>query len=181
MQDFRQNQIDAIVGQDSVGDAVRLLQVLNERAKEVQSTTTGIYELATILSFSDYADGFRRVQEFLSFCDVIEAKLEHIPAATREPILHEITAVKVRAFFALLRAMGAYLTALERRGMINFFAQAVFLVQQDVLTEFREHTQPDLPPRLIPETMDALGAEVLQRLKRLLDRCVDVPDFRFAP
>ena len=181
MQDFRQNQIDAIVGQDSVGDAVRLLQVLNERAKEVQSTTTGMYELATILSFSDYADGFRRVQEFLSFCDVIEAKLEHIPAVTRDPILHEITAVKVRAFFALLRAMGAYLTALERRGMINFFAQAVFLVQQDVLTEFRDHTQPSLSPQLIPETMGALGAEVLQRLKRLLDRCVDVPDFRFAP
>ena len=181
MQDYRQNQVDSIAGQDSVGDAIRLLQVLNDRAKEIQATTTGMHELATMLSFSDYADGFRRVQEFLSFCDVIEAKLEDIPPATRDPILHEVTGIKIRAFFALLRAMGAYLTALERRGMINIFAQAVFLVQQDAVAEFQNHILPDLPPKLVPENMETLGTEVLQRLKRLLDRCVDVPDFRFGP
>lgn len=180
MQDYRQNQIDSVTGTDDVGDAIRLLQVLNDRAKEIQATTSRTHDLATVLSFADYADGFRRVQEFLSFCDVIEAKLEHIPPATREPILHEITGIKVRAFHALLRAMGAYLTALERRGAINIFAQAVFLMQQDVITEFREHVQPDLPQQLVPESLEPLGAEVLQRLKRLLDRCVDVPDFRFG-
>ena len=181
MQDYRQNQVDSITGQDSAGDAIRLLQVLNDRAKEIQTITTRMHELATVMSFADYADGFRRVQEFLSFCDVIEAKLENIPAVTREPILHEITGIKIRAFYALLRAMGAYLTALERRGMINIFAQAVFLMQQDVIAEFRDHILPDLPQQLVPENMEPLGIEVLQRLKRLLDRCVDVPDFRFGP
>lgn len=180
MQDYRQNQVDSIAGGDAVGDAIRLLQVLNDRAKEIQATTSGMHELATLLSFSDYADGFRRVQEFLSFCDVIEAKLEHVPPATREPILHEITGIKIRAFFALLRAMGAYLTVLERRGTINIFAQAVFLVQQDVIAEFLTDILPDLPQQLVPEHMVPLGTEVLQRLKRLLDRCMDVPDFRFG-
>ncbi len=180
MQDYRQNQVDSVTGEDFAGDAIRLLQVLNDRAKEIQATTTGMHELATVMSFADYADGFRRVQEFLSFCDVIEAKLEHIPPMTREPILHEIIGIKIRAFFALLRAMGAYLTALERRGMINIFAQAVFLVQQDVITEFREQVLPEVPQQLVPESMAALGTEVLQRLKRLLDRCIDVPDFRFG-
>src|SRR3546814_2545547 len=78
MQDYRQNQIDSVTGTDDVGDAIRLLQVLNDRAKEIQATTSRTHDLATVLSFADYADGFRRVQEFLSFCDVIEAKLEHI-------------------------------------------------------------------------------------------------------
>src|SRR3546814_5983104 len=100
-------------GTDPVGQAVRLLQVLNSRATEVQGVTTRMYEMATLLSFSDYADGFRRVQEFLSFCDVIESKLENIAPSTREPILHEVSAVKMRAFSALLRAMGAYLTRSE--------------------------------------------------------------------
>src|SRR3546814_11775698 len=100
-----------------------------------------MYEMATLLSFSDYADGFRRVQEFLSFCDVIESKLENIAPSTREPILHEVSAVQMRAFSALLRAMGAYLTVLERRDMINYLAQAVFLMQQDVLADFHDHAQ----------------------------------------
>lgn len=179
MQDYRQNQIDAVAAHDPVADAVRLLQVLNGRALEVQRTTTRIYEGATILPFSDYSDGFRRVQEFLSFCDVIESKLEQIPSETRDPILHEIIAIKARAFFALLRGMGAYLTALERRGMINIFAQAVFLMQQDAVADFRNHVLPELPQQLVPENVPGLFDEVLQILKRLLDRCVDVPDFRF--
>src|SRR3546814_17673183 len=103
-----------------------------------------MYEMATLLSFSDYADGFRRVQEFLSFCDVIESKLENIAPSTREPILHEVSAVKMRAFSALLRAMGAYLTVLERRDMINYFAQAVFLMKQDVLADFHDNALPDV-------------------------------------
>lgn len=181
MQDYRQNQIDAIDAQDSVGEAVRLLQVLNGRALEVQEITTRIYEEATILAFSEYSDGFRKVQEFLSFCDVIESKLEHIPSDTRAPILLEITGIKARAFFALLRGMGAYLTALERRGMINIFAQAIFLLQQDVVTDFKDHVLPELPRQLVPEHVPALFAEVLQILKRLLERCVDIPDFRFEP
>lgn len=179
MQDYSQNQVDLAGGADVAGQAVRLLQVLNGRANDVQGVTTRMFTLATILSFSDYADGFRRVQEFLSFCDVIESKLENLPPATREPILHEVTAVKVRAFHALLKAMGAYLIALEKRGMINFFAEAVFLMQQDVLAQFHAEVLPDVPPQLIPEAMPALCEEVIDRLKRLLDRCVEVPDFRF--
>lgn len=179
MQDYSQNQVDLAGGTDVAGQAVRLLQVLNGRAGEVQGITTRMFTMATILSFSDYADGFRRVQEFLSFCDVIESKLENLPPATREPILHEVTAVKVRAFHALLKAMGAYLVALEKRGAINFFAQAVFLMQQDVLGQFYAEALPEVPPQLVPEAMHALCEEVVGRLKRLLDRCVDVPDFRF--
>lgn len=181
MNDYRQNQIDAVGAKDPVADAIRLLQVLNGRALEVQAITTRIYEEATLLPFSDYSDGFRRVQEFMSFCDVIESKLEQIAPQTREPILHEVTAVKTRAFFALLRGMGAYLTALERRGMINIFAQAIFLMQQDVVSDFRDNVLPGLPPNLVPDSVPALFEEVLQILKRLLDRCVDVPDFRFEP
>lgn len=180
MQDYSQNQVDLAGGTDVAGQAMRLLQVLNGRAGEVQGITTRMFTLATILSFSDYADGFRRVQEFLSFCDVIESKLENLPPATREPILHEVTAVKVRAFHALLKAMGAYLIALEKRGMINFFAQAVFLMQQDVLNQFYAEVLPDVPPQLVPEAMPALCEEIIGRLKQLLDRCVDVPDFRFS-
>lgn len=179
MQDYSQNQVDIAGADNAATQAVRLLQVLNGRAAEVQAVTARMYTLATILSFSDYADGFRRTQEFLSFCDVIESKLENLPPVTREPILHEVTAVKVRAFHALLKAMGAYLIALEKRGMINFFAQAVFLMQQDVLQQFGSETLPEVPPQLVPEQMPALCEEVLQRLKKILDRCIDVPDFRF--
>jgi len=179
VQDYSQNQIDAAAGTDIVGQAVRLLQVLNSRATEIQVITTRVYELATILSFSDYADGFRRVQEFLSFCDVIESKLENMAPSTREPILHEVSAVKMRAFAALLRAMGAYLTALERRGMINYFAQAVFLMQQDVLTDFYGSGLEEVPRQLIPENLPGLYDQVQAALKRLLDKCLDVPDFRF--
>lgn len=179
MQDYSQNQVDLAGGADVAGQAVRLLQVLNGRANDVQGVTARMFTLATILSFSDYADGFRRVQEFLSFCDVIESKLENLPPATREPILHEVTAVKVRAFHALLKAMGAHLIALEKRGMVNFFAEAVFLMQQDVLAQFHAEVLPEVPPQLIPEAMPALCEEVIDRLKRLLDRCVEVPDFRF--
>ena len=179
VQDYRQNQVDAAVGDDPVGQAVRLLQVLNSRATEVQGVTTRMYEMATVLSFADYADGFRRVQEFLSFCDVIESKLENIAPSTREPILHEISAVKMRAFTALLRAMGAYLTALERRGMINYFAQAIFLMQQDVLADFRDNALPEVPRQLVPESLPALYDQIGGLLKRLLDKCIDVPDFRF--
>lgn len=181
MDQYRQNQVDLAAGNDTAGEAVRLLQVLNSRAQEAQHSTSRMYEMATVMSFSDYADGFRRVQEFLSFCDVIESKLDGIPAVTREPILYEVTAVKIRAFHALLRGMGAYLTALERRGMINFFAQAVFLMQQEVIIGFRDHTLPNLPPKQVPQQMKELIDEIPQRLKRLLDRCIDVPDFRFAP
>ena len=180
MDQYRQNQVDLAAGADTAGEVVRLLQVLNSRAQEAQRSTSLMYEQATMLPFADYADSFRRVQEFLSFCDVIEAKLEELPAVTREPILHEVTAVKIRAFHALLRGMGAYLTVLERRGMINFFAQAVFLMQQDVIQNFREHTLPNLPPRQVPQQMKELLDEIPQRLKRLLDRCVDVPDFRLS-
>lgn len=179
MQDYSQNQVDLAGGTDVAGQAVRLLQVLNGRANEVQGVTARMFTLATILSFSDYADGFRRTQEFLSFCDVIESKLENLPPATREPILHEVTAVKVRAFHALLKAMGAYLIALDKRGMINFFAQAVFLMQQDMLAQFQADVLPHVPPQLVPDAMPALCDEVSDRLKRLLDRCIDVPDFRF--
>lgn len=179
MQDYSQNQVELAGGADVAGEAVRLLQVLNGRANEVQAITSNMFTMATILPFSDYADGFRRVQEFLSFCDVIESKLENLPPATREPILHEVTAVKVRAFHALLKAMGAYLVALEKRGMINFFAQAVFLMQLDVLTQFQAEVLPNIPPQLVPDTMGALCEEMIGRLKRLLDRCIDVPDFRF--
>ena len=179
MQDYSQNQVDIAGGDNAAAQAVRLLQVLNGRATEVAAVTARMYTLATILSFSDYADGFRRTQEFLSFCDVIESKLENLPPATREPILHEVTAVKVRAFHALLKAMGAYLLGLEKRDMINFFAQAVFLMQQDVLAQFATDTMPEVPEQLVPEAMAALSEEVQQRLRRLLERCVDVPDFRF--
>ncbi|MFC3677445.1 hypothetical protein [Ferrovibrio xuzhouensis] len=179
VQDYRQNQVETAGGTDPVGQAVRLLQVLNSRATEVQGVTARMYEMATILSFSDYADGFRRVQEFLSFCDVIESKLENIAPSTREPILHEISAVKMRAFSALLRAMGAYLTVLERRDMINYFAQAVFLMQQDVLADFHDHALPDVPRQLVPENLPALFEQVGALIKHLLDRCIDVPDFRF--
>jgi len=180
MQDYRQNQVDAADGgETAVSQAVRLLQVLNSRAVEVQAITTRMYEQATMLSFADYAEGFRRVQEFLSFCDVIESKLENIAPSTREPILHEVSAVKMRAFTALLRAMGAYLTALERRGMINYFAQAIFLMQQDMLSDFHDNVLPDVPRQLIPEGVPALFGEIGDLLKRLLDKCIDVPDFRF--
>ncbi|MCW0236441.1 MAG: hypothetical protein OJJ21_22785 [Ferrovibrio sp.] len=179
MQDYSQNQVDVAGVENAAGQAVRLLQVLNGRAAEVQAITGRMFTLATILPFGDYADGFRRTQEFLSFCDVIESKLENLPPATREPILHEVTAVKVRAFHALLKAMGAHLIALEKRDMINFFAQAVFLMQQDVLVQFAADVMPGVPEQLVPEAMPALCDEILERLKRLLDRCVDVPDFRF--
>lgn len=179
MQDYRQNQIEQVSGDSTASQAVRLLQVLNGRATEVQTITTRMYEMAILLPFSDYADGFRRVQEFLSFCDVIESKLDDMPPATREPILYEVTAVKVRAFHALLKAMGAYLLALEKRGAINFFAQAVFLMQQDVLMDFSQHGLTDVPEQLVPDAMPELCDEILGRLKRLLERCVDVPDFRF--
>ncbi|MEK9969142.1 MAG: hypothetical protein VW600_08385 [Ferrovibrio sp.] len=179
MHDYSQNQVEIAGGTDIAGQAVRLLQVLNGRAAEVAGVTAKMFTLATILPFSDYADGFRRVQEFLSFCDVIESKLENLPPVTREPILHEVTAVKVRAFHALLKAMGAYLVALEKRGMINFFAQAVFLMQQDMVMQFRADTLPEIPEQLVPEAMPALCDEIIERLKRMLDRCIDVPDFRF--
>jgi hypothetical protein len=179
MQDYSQNQVDVAGADNAAGQAVRLLQVLNGRAAEVQAITARMFTLATVLAFSDYADGFRRVQEFLSFCDVIESKLENLPPVTREPILHEVTAVKVRAFHALLKAMGAHLIVLERRGMINFFAQAVFLMQQDVLSQFSSEIMPGVPEQLVPEAMPALCDEILERLKRLLERCIDVPDFRF--
>ncbi|WP_370153324.1 hypothetical protein [Ferrovibrio sp.] len=179
VQDYHQNQIETVAGNDPVSQALRLLQVLNSRATEVQVVTTRMFELATIQSFADYADGFRRVQEFLSFCDVIESKLDNIPPSTREPILHEVSSVKLRAFSALLRAMGAYLTALERRGMINFFAQAIFLMQQDVLEDFRVSTLPEIPRQLVPENLMAVYEQVRGLLRRLLDRCIDVPDFRF--
>src|SRR3546814_10113874 len=103
-----------------------------------------MYEMATLLSFSDYADGFRRVQEFISFCDVIESKLENIAPSTREPILHEVSAVKMRAFSALLRAMGAYLTVLESRNMINYFAPPVFMMPKDGLAAFHHNAQPQV-------------------------------------
>lgn len=179
MQDYSQNRVDLAGGADVAGQAVRLLQVLNGRANEVQGITARMFTLAPILPFSDYADGFRHTQEFLSFCDVIESKLENLPPATREPILHEVTAVKVRAFHALLKAMGAHLVALEKRGMINFFAEAVFLMQQDVLAQFHAEVLPEVPPQLVPEAMPALCEEIIDRLKRLIDRCVEVPDFRF--
>lgn len=179
VQDYRQNQIDLVAADTAASQAVRLLQVLNGRAQDMQAITTDLYERAVLVSFSDYADAFRRVQEFLSFCDVIESKLEDMPPSTREPILHEVTAVKVRAFHALLRGIGAYLTVLDKRGMINFFAQAVFLMQQDVLAEFRRDILPNVPPQLIPENMGTLYDEVEQRMKQMLDRCIDVPDFRF--
>ena len=178
---YRQDRVELATGQDPVGEAVRLLQVLNGRAREVQVATGKMYDSATFLPFADYADGFRRVQEFLSFCDVIESKLNNIAATTREPILREVIGIKIRAYYALLRGMGAYLTALDRRGVINYFAQAVFLMQQDALTDFRQHVKQDIPRDLSPDMLGALEDEVLQRLKRLLDRCVDVPDFRFAP
>ncbi|WP_341894285.1 hypothetical protein [Ferrovibrio terrae] len=179
MQDYSQNQVDIAGADSAAGQAVRLLQVLNGRAAEVQAVTARMFALATILPFSDYADGFRRVQEFLSFCDVIESKLENLPPVTREPILHEVTAVKVRAFHALLKAMGAYLIGLEKRDMMNFFAQAVFLMQQDVLVQFSGEILPEVPEQLVPEAMGSLCDEVMQRIKRLLERCIDVPDFRF--
>lgn len=179
MQDYRQNQVELTTGDSAAGQAVRLLQVLNGRANDVAGVTTNMYEMATMLSFADYADGFRRVQEFLSFCDVIESKLENMPPATREPIVYEVTAVKVRAFHALLKAMGAYLMILERREMLNFFAQAVFLMQQDVLVEFSRDGLSDVPQQLVPDAMPELCQEILGRLKRLLERCIDVPDFRF--
>ena len=78
-----------------------------------------------------------------------------------------------------LLAMGAYLVALEKRDMINFFAQAVFLMQHDVLAQFHAEVLPEVPPQLVPEAMAGLCEEVMGRLKRLLDRCIDVPDFRF--
>lgn len=179
MQDYRQNQIDVAGGDSSAGQAVRLLQVLNGRATEVAGITARMFDTAVFLSFADYADGFRRVQEFLSFCDVIESKLENMPPVTREPILYEVTAVKVRAFHALLKAMGAYLTVLEKRDMMNFFAQAVFLMQQDVLVEFANSGLTEVPQQLVPDAMPDLCQEILAQLKRLLDRCIDVPDFRF--
>lgn len=180
VQDYRQNQIESAVGSDPMGQTIRLLQVLNGRATEVQAATANMHDMATLLSFADYTDTFRRVQEFLSFCDVIESRLEELPASARETILHEVNAVKTRAFIALLRGMGAYLITQEKRGTINFFAQAVFLMQQDVLDDFRKYVLPNLPPQLIPENLNGLYDEVQQVLKRLLDRCVEVPDFRFG-
>jgi len=179
MQDYRQNQVDVTGGDSSAGQAVRLLQVLNGRASDVAGITARMFDTAVFLSFADYADGFRRVQEFLSFCDVIESKLENMPPVTREPILYEVTAVKVRAFHSLLKGMGAYLTVLEKREMLNFFAQAVFLMQQDVLMDFGNNGLSEVPQQLIPDAMPDLCQDILGQLKRLLDRCIDVPDFRF--
>lgn len=179
MQDYRQNQVELTTADTAASEAVRLLQVLNGRAQDVHVATVEMSDRAMLIGFADYADAFRRVQEFLSFCDVIESKLDNMPPVTREPILHEVTAVKVRAFHALLRGIGAYLTVLERRGMINFFAQAVFLMQQDVLADFRRDILPNVPPQLIPENMGLLYDEVEQRMKQMLERCIDVPDFRF--
>ena len=79
VQDYRQNQIDVVAADTAASQAVRLLQVLNGRAQDMQAITTDLYERAVLISFSDYADAFRRVQEFLSFCDVIESKLEDMP------------------------------------------------------------------------------------------------------
>lgn len=179
MQDYRQNQIETLQGDTEAAQAVRLLQVLNGRAQDVQGVTTNMFEMATMLPFSDYTDGFRRVQEFLSFCDVIESKLEHMVPRTRDPILHEVTAVKMRAIYALLRAMGAYLLIIERRGVVNFFAQAVFLMQHDTLSEFDRDVLAETPAELVPAGFAELSTEVQQRLKRLIERSIEIPDFRF--
>ncbi len=164
---------------DPVAEALRLLQVLELRGRQAAETSMETYERAVLLSFAEYTDNFRHVQEFLSFCEVLEGRLESLDAATREMVLSEVNGVKMRCYAAMLKAMGAYLTHMDRRGMVNFFAQAVFLNQLDALAFFREQVLPEIPASLVPDYLPGLQQEVEAKLRKLLDRCVDLPDFRF--
>lgn len=164
---------------DPVGEALRLLQVLELRGRQAADASQVTFEHAALLSFAEYTDNFRQVQEFMSFCDVVESRLETLDAATRQMVLAEVNGVKLRCYVAMLRAMGAYLVYMERRGQVNFFAQAVFLNQLDALDYFRSQVLPEIATNLVPETLPALQQEVEARLRRLLERCVDLPDFRF--
>jgi hypothetical protein len=164
---------------DPVGEALRLLQVLEMRGRQAAEASQESFEHAQMLSFAEYTESFRQVQEFLSFCEVLEGRLEALDKATREMILTEVNGVKMRCYAAMLKAMGAYLTWMDRRGMVNFFAQAVFLSQIDALQFFREQVLPEIPPNLVPDYLAGLQQEVEAKLKKLLDSCVDVPDFRF--
>ena len=77
----------------------------------------------------------------------------------------------VRALLAALVAL-----PLVAAGCGGGPAQPDGVVVPDVVPD---QVLPDVPPQLVPEAMPALGEEVMGRLKRLLERCIDVPDFRF--
>lgn len=164
---------------DQVGEALRLLQVLEMRGRQAAEASQESFERAQLLSFAEYTDSFRQVQEFLSFCEVLEGRLEGIDKATQQMVLAEVNGVKMRCYAAMLRAMGAYLTWMDRRGMVNFFAQAVLLNQIDSLEFFRTNVLPEVAASQVPDYLPGLQAEVEAKLKKLLDRCVDIPDFRF--
>lgn len=164
---------------DPAADALRLLQVLEQHGRTAADSAQHAFENAALLSFADYAETFRLVQEFLSFCDILEGRLENLNAQTREMVQTEVEKLKLRCFMAMLKAMGAYLMWSEKRGMVNLFSQAVFLIQIEMLTFFREHSLPQIPKSLVPDTFDPLMDEVQGLLKRLMDKSPDMPDFRF--
>lgn len=171
--------IDPRKGLDPKGDALRLLQVLEQRGRQAAEAARVSQERAALISFAEYAENFRQVQEFLSFCEVLEGRLDVLDIATREIVQKEVTGVKLRCYSALLKAMAAYLGWMEKRGMLNYFAQAVFLTQQEALEYFRVNQLPALPPSMVPDYLPSLQAEIEGALKRLIERSVDIPDFRF--
>ncbi len=173
------NYLDPRKGSDPTNEALRLLQVLESRGRQAAEAAQVTYERAVLISFAEYAESFRAMQEFLSFCEVIEGRLDDLDEATRDLVAGEVNGVKMRCYGALLRAMGAYLVWIDKRGMVNYFAQAVFLNQLNALEYFREFELPKLPPDAIPDYLPELQTEVESRLKQLIDRSIDVPDFRY--
>jgi len=173
------NYLDPRKGSDPTNEALRLLQVLEQRGRQAADAANVTYERAVLISFAEYAESFRAMQEFLSFCEVIEGRLEDLDEATRDLVAGEVNGVKMRCYGALLKAMGAYLVWIDKRGMVNYFAQAVFLNQLNALEYFREFELPKLPPEAVPEHIPELQAEVESRLKQMIDRSIDVPDFRY--
>ncbi|MBX3456595.1 hypothetical protein [Ferrovibrio sp.] len=173
------NYLDPRKGSDPTNEALRLLQVLEQRGRQAADAAHVTYERAVLISFAEYAESFRSMQEFLSFCEVIEGRLEDLDEATRGLVAGEVNGVKMRSYGALLKAMGAYLVWIDKRGMVNYFAQAVFLNQLNALEYFREFELPKLPPEVVTPSILELQAEVESRLKQMIDRSIDVPDFRY--
>ncbi len=173
------NYLDPRKAGDPTNEALRLLQVLEQRGRQAADAAHVTYERAVLISFADYAESFRAMQQFLSFCEVIEGRLSELDETTRDLVAGEVNGVKMRCYSALLRAMGAYLVWIDKRGMVNFFAQAVFLNQLNALEYFREFELPRLPPEAVPTHLPELQAEVESRLKQMIDRSIDVPDFRY--
>lgn len=175
----REKIVDPRKGLNPTADTLRLLQVLEERGREAVAATQEAYERAQLLAFSEYTEAFRRVEEFLSFCSVVENRVEDMEDEVRQAVMRDVERVKIRCYGMLLKAMGAYLLWMERRGMVNFFAEAVFIFQLATLEEFRKNELSSARPEDLPDYLESLQAEVEGRLKRLIDKSVEIQDFRF--